>query len=65
MVLISSIFMLSSCAVQKQAVEQPELSDLQITACESADDGGTCDTKLEELGIVTKDQCCKTLGRCC
>ena len=41
------------------------LSDLQITACNSADAGNTCDTKLGEVGIVTKEQCCSSLGKCC
>ncbi len=46
--------------------EQPaELADLQVTACESADAGNSCDTKLPELNIVTPEECCKALGKCC
>lgn len=41
------------------------LSELQITACNSADEGGTCDTKLPRLGLVAKEECCELLGRCC
>lgn len=41
------------------------LDDLQTTACQNADSVGTCDTKLEDLGIVTQDQCCRYLGKCC
>jgi len=45
--------------------EKVGLTELQITACESADEGGSCDTKLEELGIITKEECCEILGKCC
>jgi predicted small secreted protein len=47
------------------AEEKPQLSELQITACNTADDAGTCDTKLPELEIVTTGQCCNVLGKCC
>ena len=42
-----------------------ELSDFQITACNAADEGGTCDTKLTQVNLVTKEECCKYLGKCC
>lgn len=42
-----------------------ELSDFQITACNAADEGGTCDTKLPQFDLVTKEECCKYLGKCC
>ena len=45
--------------------EETELSELQITACNSADAGGTCDSKLPELELVTTSQCCEILGKCC
>jgi hypothetical protein len=45
--------------------EKSELSELQVTACNTADDGGTCDTKLPELELVTTGQCCEILGKCC
>ena len=41
------------------------LSDLQVTTCNTAHDAGTCDTRLTELGIVLKEDCCKSLGKCC
>ena len=41
------------------------LSDLQILACNAADDAGTCDTRLKEVGIVTKTDCCRYMGKCC
>ena len=48
-----------------QAGEVTALSELQITACTTADEAGTCDTRLPELGIVLKENCCKALGKCC
>ena len=41
------------------------LSDFQITACNTAHEAKTCDTRLPELGIVLKEDCCKALGKCC
>ena len=41
------------------------LSDMQVTACNTANDASTCDTRLAELGIVLKEDCCKALGKCC
>ena len=41
------------------------LSELQIMACDAADEAGTCDTRLVELGIVLKEDCCEVLGKCC
>ena len=41
------------------------LSELQIEACNSADAAKTCDTRLAEVGIVLKEDCCKELGKCC
>ncbi len=45
--------------------DSKKLNEFQVTACNSADKGGTCDTKLEGLGLVTKEECCSSLGRCC
>ena len=41
------------------------LSDIQVTACDTAHDAGTCETRLAELGIVLKEDCCEILGKCC
>lgn len=41
------------------------LSELQVTACNTADGAKTCDTRLPEVGIVLKEDCCKFLGKCC
>ena len=47
--------------------EQPAttLSELQDEACNAADESGTCNTRLEELGIVLSEDCCQILGKCC
>ena len=45
--------------------KQKSLSELQIEACNSADAAKTCDTRLAEVGIVLKEDCCKELGKCC
>ena len=39
--------------------------DLKETACNAADEGGTCDTNLEDLSLVTKEECCQEFGKCC
>ena len=41
------------------------LSELQVEACNIADEAGTCDTRLIEVGIVLKEKCCQILGKCC
>ena len=41
------------------------LTDMQITACNTAHEAGTCNTRLAELGIVLKEDCCEVLGKCC
>lgn len=49
----------------KQVAKQKTLSELQIEACNSAHTANTCDTRLAELGIVLKEDCCEALGKCC
>ena len=41
------------------------LNEIQISACNAAYIGGTCDTKLKELNIVKVNDCCEVLGKCC
>jgi Tfp pilus assembly protein PilO len=41
------------------------LSDFQVTACNAADRSGTCKTKLPKLNLITQEDCCKYLGKCC
>lgn len=49
----------------KMVDKKTSLSDLQIEACNSADAAKTCDTRLVDVGIVIKEDCCKELGKCC
>ncbi|MDD3175970.1 MAG: hypothetical protein PHU51_05830 [Candidatus Nanoarchaeia archaeon] len=41
------------------------LTDIQISACNAAQVGGTCKTKLPELNLVQPKDCCRLLGKCC
>ena len=41
------------------------LSEIQISACSAAHIGGTCNTKLNDLDLVSSEDCCKALGKCC
>ena len=46
--------------------EEPKtLSELQVEACNMADEAGSCDTRLPEVGIVLVEECCQILGKCC
>lgn len=46
-------------------VAQAPLTELQTEACNNAEIGGTCESKLKELNIVPLEDCCKYLGKCC
>lgn len=39
--------------------------ELQKTACDSADEAKTCDSKLASLGFITKEECCQKFQKCC
>lgn len=41
------------------------LNELQKEACITADLGGTCKSKLQDLDIVPLADCCKYLNKCC
>ena len=67
--IVSSIFLIVifiavGCKEQQKSTKST-LSDLQIEACNSADVAKTCDTRLPEVGIVLKEDCCNELGKCC
>ena len=67
-ILFILIFVVLIAGCQKNPSPKAEtktLSDMQITACNTANEAGTCDTRLPELGIVLKEDCCKSLGKCC
>ena len=68
-ILISLLFLIIviiavGCKEQQKSAKTT-LSELQIEACNSADAAKTCDTRLAEVGIVLKEDCCKNLGKCC
>jgi hypothetical protein len=62
---------------KQKSLEQPEnknmdnktilqggLSELQIAACETADENKNCNL-LQNIGIITKEDCCSKLNLCC
>jgi hypothetical protein len=51
--------------IQNKFAPQKTLSDLQAEACKIADEAGTCETRLADLGLVLKEECCEVLGKCC
>ncbi|MBI2654791.1 hypothetical protein HYX02_08370 [Candidatus Woesearchaeota archaeon] len=59
------LMILAGCKGQQSISSKTTLSELQIEACNSADAAGTCDTRLAEVGIVLKEDCCRELGKCC
>jgi len=63
--IIIALIVLTLISACSKTSEKPQLSELQVTACNTADDANTCDTKLAELDLVTKEQCCQSLGKCC
>ena len=66
LILLFFIILISGCQkVSETKKETKSLSDMQITACNAAHEARTCNTRLAELGIVLKEDCCKVLGKCC
>ncbi|MBI2659508.1 hypothetical protein HYX05_05415 [Candidatus Woesearchaeota archaeon] len=63
LLLIMLLLLISCKEIPKK--ETKVLSELQIAACNTADEAKTCDTRLIEVGIVLKEDCCKVLGKCC
>jgi hypothetical protein len=64
------IVILAGCSEKKQQpgfepVTGGHVSELEQTACDTANDAGTCETKLASLGFITKEQCCERYGKCC
>ena len=69
LILLIFIIFVYGCQKTPQATETKKeaktLSDIQITACNTAHEARTCDSRLAELGIVLKEDCCAILGKCC
>jgi len=62
---IIAIFILISNSNKKITENINSLNDLQIQACNTADEAGTCNSRLPEVGIVLSEECCEALGKCC
>lgn len=65
LILFLLVILIAGCKGQDKGATTTGLSELQIEACNSADAAKTCDTRLAEVGIVLKEDCCKELGKCC
>ena len=66
LILLILIILINACQkVSEAKKETRQLSDMQVTACNAAHEARTCDTRLAELGIVLKEDCCKVLEKCC
>ena len=66
MFLLTFLVLLTSCALLSPSdAPQSTLSNMQITACNAANQAGTCNSRLPEVGIVLQEECCEQLGKCC
>ena len=64
LLIVLFLFLVSCNEIGKKEINKT-LSELQVTACNSADEAKTCDTRLSEVGIVSKEDCCNILKKCC
>ena len=64
LIIIISLLLISCKEIPKKEASKA-LSELQVTACNTANEAGTCNTRLDELGIISKEDCCEVLGKCC
>jgi len=65
LIVLLLVVLIAGCKQEDKGTSTTKLSELQIEACNSADAAKTCDTRLAEVGIVLKEDCCKELGKCC
>ncbi len=67
LVVIFSYYVFLNQSIKETALnkETTTLSDFQVTACNAADRSDTCRTKLPKLNLITPEECCKYLGKCC
>ena len=63
--LIVLTIILLSCAAPKTTNADTAVSEIKALACNKADQAGTCFTKLPQLGIITPEECCEQMGKCC
>ncbi len=68
LILVSGCQQKASPSSQNEGMEQvtgSHVTELEQSACSSADRSGTCDSKLATLGFITKEECCEKYGKCC
>jgi len=65
LILFLILILIAGCKQEDKGTSTTKLSELQVEACNSADAAKTCDTRLAEVGIVLKEDCCRELGKCC
>jgi hypothetical protein len=69
LILLLILFMIGCTSNTEKKMPVPvtgsSIQDLKETACTSADNAGTCTTRLPELGFVTKEDCCELFNKCC
>ncbi len=59
------LILVMGCSPKEYHNSEETLSELQIEACNAADSANTCDSRLAEVGIVLKEECCEVLKKCC
>lgn len=64
-IILALILILFLVGCKEIPEEKPSLSELQVAACDAADEAETCDTRLIEVGIVMPNECCEVLDKCC
>ena len=52
-------------ATPDPVVNTPKETTFEEDVCDAAQNTSVCDTKLKELGIISKDDCCRLYSRCC
>ncbi len=63
---VVAVFLIAALVLLYSYTQPPkELSEIQKVACYAADKGNTCFTKLQDLGLVTPENCCNSLNYCC
>ena len=65
LVFIILAFVLLALILNFVQSSKPRLTELQVLACNVADASNTCGSRLSEVGIVLKEECCSALGKCC
>jgi len=60
------LFLIIGCAKTSNEITVGKAAaQIKTAACEKADETGGCFTKLPELNIISPEECCKQMGKCC